>query len=251
MDLRTAAGSGGITDLALRNTGGVRSTIDGIVNGPKCAKSSQRYCLTPVEVKPDPIGLHTPKSHRMSGDKPSRSAKLGVPLASHTGELPHSCHGGGPPPTVGQARGEYYREVFGGEMSDACEFSSFDEANEILGLMMRHWNTYWTRTEWLMVTTHRFDLFKDEVYCFCFSPAVRDPAGSNAQSPNSSIVHSAASLREPVSSTLTTNSRRPYRHHRHLLFLVSLREPAADVLLREDRPGLWLPMATFGHLSRS
>ena len=36
---------------------------------------------------------------------------------------------------------EYYREVFGGEMSDACEFSSLEEENEILGLMMRHWNT--------------------------------------------------------------------------------------------------------------
>jgi uncharacterized protein len=36
---------------------------------------------------------------------------------------------------------EYYREVFGGEMSEACEFGSLDEANEILGLMMRHWNT--------------------------------------------------------------------------------------------------------------
>ena len=36
---------------------------------------------------------------------------------------------------------EYNREVFGGEMSDACEFRSLDEANEILGLMMRHWNT--------------------------------------------------------------------------------------------------------------
>jgi len=36
---------------------------------------------------------------------------------------------------------EYYEEVFGGEMSDACEFGSIDEANEILGLMMRHWNT--------------------------------------------------------------------------------------------------------------
>jgi hypothetical protein len=35
---------------------------------------------------------------------------------------------------------EYYREVFGGEMSDACEFGSLDEANEILGLMMRHRN---------------------------------------------------------------------------------------------------------------
>jgi len=36
---------------------------------------------------------------------------------------------------------EYNREVFGGEMSDACEFSSLDDAKEILGLMMRHWNT--------------------------------------------------------------------------------------------------------------
>jgi uncharacterized protein len=35
---------------------------------------------------------------------------------------------------------EYYPEVFGGEMSDACEFTSLDQANEILGLMMRHWN---------------------------------------------------------------------------------------------------------------
>jgi uncharacterized protein len=36
---------------------------------------------------------------------------------------------------------EYYREVFGGQMADACEFGSLGEANEILGLMMRHWNT--------------------------------------------------------------------------------------------------------------
>ena len=34
----------------------------------------------------------------------------------------------------------YYREVFGGEMSEACEFGSLDEASETLGLMMRHWN---------------------------------------------------------------------------------------------------------------
>jgi uncharacterized protein len=47
---------------------------------------------------------------------------------------------------------EYKREVFGGEMSDACEFSSLEEANEILGLMMRHWNTI------------AGTLFKDEVY---------------------------------------------------------------------------------------
>jgi uncharacterized protein len=36
---------------------------------------------------------------------------------------------------------EYYPEVFGGEMSQACEFGRLSEANEILGLMMRHWNT--------------------------------------------------------------------------------------------------------------
>ena len=30
---------------------------------------------------------------------------------------------------------EYYPEVFGGEMSETCEFASLDEANEILGLM--------------------------------------------------------------------------------------------------------------------
>jgi uncharacterized protein len=30
---------------------------------------------------------------------------------------------------------EYYPEVFGGEMSEACEFGSLDEANEILGLI--------------------------------------------------------------------------------------------------------------------
>ena len=35
---------------------------------------------------------------------------------------------------------EYYSQVFGGEMSDTCEFGSLDEANEILRLMMRHWN---------------------------------------------------------------------------------------------------------------
>jgi uncharacterized protein len=47
---------------------------------------------------------------------------------------------------------EYYPEVFGGEMSDACEFGSLDEANEILGLIMRHWNDI------------AGTLFKDEVY---------------------------------------------------------------------------------------
>jgi uncharacterized protein len=35
---------------------------------------------------------------------------------------------------------EYYREAFGGEIADAFEFGSLDEAKEILGLMMRHWN---------------------------------------------------------------------------------------------------------------
>ncbi len=47
---------------------------------------------------------------------------------------------------------EYNREIFGGEMSDVCEFGSLHEANEILKLLMRHWNT--------IAST----LFKDEVY---------------------------------------------------------------------------------------
>src|SRR5207247_1604554 len=47
---------------------------------------------------------------------------------------------------------EYYPKVFGGEMSEACEFRSLDEANEILGLMMRHWNT-------IASTLHRDDVY--------------------------------------------------------------------------------------------
>jgi uncharacterized protein len=47
---------------------------------------------------------------------------------------------------------EYYSEVFGGEMSEACEFASLDQANDILGFMMRHWNTI------------AGTLFKNEVY---------------------------------------------------------------------------------------
>jgi uncharacterized protein len=35
---------------------------------------------------------------------------------------------------------EYYAKVFGGEMADVCEFARAEEASEILGLMMRHWN---------------------------------------------------------------------------------------------------------------
>jgi uncharacterized protein len=35
---------------------------------------------------------------------------------------------------------EYYREVLGGEIADTCVFASLDEANEIFGLVMRHWN---------------------------------------------------------------------------------------------------------------
>jgi uncharacterized protein len=35
---------------------------------------------------------------------------------------------------------EYNREVFGGDLSEVVEFTSLDEANEILGLLTRHWN---------------------------------------------------------------------------------------------------------------
>ncbi len=36
---------------------------------------------------------------------------------------------------------ECNREVFGGDLSEAVEFASLDEGKEILGLLMRHWNT--------------------------------------------------------------------------------------------------------------
>jgi uncharacterized protein len=35
---------------------------------------------------------------------------------------------------------EYSREVFGGELSEVVEFAGLDEANEVLGLLTRHWN---------------------------------------------------------------------------------------------------------------
>jgi uncharacterized protein len=55
----------------------------------------------------------------------------------------------GPEPVM---PGEYNREVFGGEMSEAVEFASIEEANEMLGLLMRHWNT--------IAST----LYKDEIH---------------------------------------------------------------------------------------
>lgn len=36
---------------------------------------------------------------------------------------------------------EYNREVFGGDLAEAVEFHSLKEVQEILNLMMRHWNT--------------------------------------------------------------------------------------------------------------
>lgn len=38
------------------------------------------------------------------------------------------------------APSEYMREVFGSETPETYQFESLEEANEILGLMMRHWN---------------------------------------------------------------------------------------------------------------
>ena len=35
---------------------------------------------------------------------------------------------------------EYLPEVFGGEVSDTCEFGSREDVNQILGFVMRHWN---------------------------------------------------------------------------------------------------------------
>jgi len=47
---------------------------------------------------------------------------------------------------------EYLPEVFGGEMSDTCEFAGLDQANDILGLIMRHWNG-------IAATLHKGDVY--------------------------------------------------------------------------------------------
>ena len=36
---------------------------------------------------------------------------------------------------------EYFPEVFGGEMSETWVFETLDQAREVLGLIMRHWNS--------------------------------------------------------------------------------------------------------------
>jgi uncharacterized protein len=35
---------------------------------------------------------------------------------------------------------EYFPKVFGGETLNVCDFGNFEEGNEVLGPMMRHWN---------------------------------------------------------------------------------------------------------------
>src|SRR5579872_1037959 len=47
---------------------------------------------------------------------------------------------------------EYLPEVFGGNMSKAFGAAGLDEANEILGLIMRHWNV-------IAGTLHRGDVY--------------------------------------------------------------------------------------------
>ena len=44
-------------------------------------------------------------------------------------------------PQAARGADEYYPEVFGGGITETCDFGGLDKANEILGLMMRHWNT--------------------------------------------------------------------------------------------------------------
>src|ERR1019366_8964379 len=88
---------------------------------------------------------------------------------------------------------EYYSEVFGGEMSDACEFGSLDEANEILGLMMRHWNTI------------AGTLFKGEVYVPLLVEDENGTAHGNDWAPRFNI---APTQRVPV---IRQNPKEPVR----------------------------------------
>lgn len=36
---------------------------------------------------------------------------------------------------------EYYPHIFGGSLDETCEFETIDQANGVLSLLMRHWNT--------------------------------------------------------------------------------------------------------------
>ena len=77
------------------------------------------------------------------------------PELDRLGEFLHACKGGramnieeldgffaaliAGPETVMPS--EYYPHIFGGSIEETCEFENLDEANAILSLMMRHWNT--------------------------------------------------------------------------------------------------------------
>ena len=58
--------------------------------------------------------------------KDCKGGRAKNPSRGSTGSSPPSSSG---PKTVMPS--EYYPEVFGGEMSDTCEFGSLDEANEM------------------------------------------------------------------------------------------------------------------------
>ena len=47
---------------------------------------------------------------------------------------------------------EYLPEIFGGEMSETVAFKDLDQANDIMGLLMRHWNT-------IAATLHKDDVY--------------------------------------------------------------------------------------------
>ena len=125
--------------------------------------------------------LHTPSHYPdlfHAEDMPMRSFDQPEPLTDvaldRLGEFLRKCKGGkamnieeidgffsaliaGPEVVLPS---EYLPEVFGGEKTDTCEFAGLDEANDILGLMMRHWNT-------IVVALHKEDvylpiLFEDE-----------------------------------------------------------------------------------------
>ena len=103
-----------------------------MLNGNKkgCADSSSMKTFT----QPDP--LTDAELGRLSDFL--KSCKGGNAMSLEELDGFFSALIAGPEPVMPS---EYNREVFGGEMSEAVEFASLDEAQEILNLMMRHWNT--------------------------------------------------------------------------------------------------------------
>lgn len=94
------------------------------------------YCSDPVRTFTKPESLTDAELDRLGDFLTSCKGGKAMNLEELDGFF--SALIAGPEPVMPR---EYNREVFGGDLSEAVEFASLDQAREILNLMMRHWNT--------------------------------------------------------------------------------------------------------------